>query len=78
MHLVLDLGVRHRSAEVIFGLDRGRDLLAEHDRLLRRLDRDLEFGLLVFLDAEAAAAEVIVALLDDYAVDAQRGARPAA
>ena len=57
--LVLHLGLGDRRAEVVLRLDRGRDLLAEHDRLGRGVDRHLELGLLVLLDAEAAAAVVV-------------------
>src|SRR5581483_7209008 len=65
--LELDLGLGDRGAEVVLRLDGGLGLLAQADRLLGRLDRDLELGLLVFLDAEAAAA-----VIDDLqAVDAQ-------
>ena len=55
---VLHRGVGDGRAEVVFGVDRGGDLFAEHDGLGRRVDGDFEFGLLVFLDAERAAAVV--------------------
>jgi len=52
--LVLDLGLRDRRAEIVFGLDAGLDFFAQGDRLGGRLDLDLELGLLVLLDAERA------------------------
>jgi len=67
-HLVLDHGVGDRSAEVVLGLDRRFDRIAQGDRLLGRFDGHFELRLLVFLDPEAAAA----VLLDRDAVDAQR------
>ena len=57
-HLVLHLGLRHRRAKEILGLDRSRDLFAQHHRFRRRRHRDLVLRLLVFLHAEAAAALV--------------------
>ncbi len=39
-------------------MDRGGDFFAEHDGLGRRIDRDFEFRLFVFFDAERAAAAV--------------------
>ena len=54
--LVLHLGLGDRRAEVVLGLDRGGDLFAQHDRLRRRVDRHFELRLLVFFDAEVAAA----------------------
>src|SRR6516164_8593065 len=56
--LVLDDGAGNRSAEVILCFDGGSYLVAELDRFLRRFNLHLEFRLLVFLDAEAAAAVV--------------------
>ena len=53
---VFDLGLRDCSAEVVVGFDRRRDLVAECDWFLRSLDLHLEFGLLVLLNAERAAA----------------------
>ena len=76
--LILHLGLGHRRAEVVFGLDRGGDFFAQHHRLGRRVDGHLELRLLVLLDAEAAAAESVdpwAAARNDDAqpVDAQRG-----
>ena len=82
LDLVFHLGLGDRRAEVVLGRDLGFDLLAQHDRIGGGVDRHLEFRLLVFLDAERAAAQHLVGVhqcshealgLDDYAVDAQRG-----
>src|SRR5262245_66686927 len=53
--LVFHPGPRNWRAEVILGLDLGRDLLAQHHGLRRCLDRDLEFWLFVFFNAERVA-----------------------
>jgi hypothetical protein len=54
--LVFHLGIDDRRAKVVFGPDRGGDLLAQHHRLAWSVDRDFELRLFVFLDAEVAAA----------------------
>ena len=66
--LILHFGLRDRRAEIILRLDRGRDRFAEHHRYGRRVDRDFVLRLLVFLDAETAAAHV----LNVQRVNAQR------
>ena len=58
-HLVMDLRLGDRPAEVVAGFDRGRDRLAQPRRGLGRLDLHLELGLLVLLDAERAGARDI-------------------
>ena len=57
-HFVLHRGVGDRRAEVVLRANRGGDLFAELDRLLRRFDRDFVLRLLVLFDAERAAAVV--------------------
>ena len=73
-HLVLHTCIRHRRAEVVLRPDDGRDLPAELDSLLARLDRDLELGFLVLLDPEpvARAGRPLAVELDPDAVHAQR------
>ena len=56
MDLVLQLRFRNRCAEVVLGVDRRDYLLAQHDRLGRSVDLNLELRLLVFLDPERSAA----------------------
>ena len=51
-HLVLDSGFDDRSAKVILGVDRGRNLLAQLYGLGRCLDRDFKFRLLIFFNPE--------------------------
>src|SRR3972149_2696199 len=58
LDLVLDLGLCDRRAKVIFGLDRGRDFFAQHDRLGRGIHGHFEFRFFVFFHAETAAAVV--------------------
>ena len=67
--LVLDAAFDDRCAEVVFRVDRGHHLFAEHHRLAGRIDRDLELGFLVLLDTKAAAAVVH----DEKLIHAQRG-----
>src|SRR5581483_8168604 len=64
-HLDLHLPVRHRRPEVILRRDGRRHRLSQLHRLLRRLDRDLELGLLVLLLAEARPAHLTLPWLDN-------------
>src|SRR5262249_6756957 len=72
-YLVLHPGAGHRGAEIILRLDRGLDGLAQLHRLLGCLNCYLELRLLVLLDAETAAAKVVVALIDREAVGPKGG-----
>ncbi len=69
LHLVTDRSFSNRSSEVVLPPDCKCDTVAETDRLVGAVNRHLEFGLLVLLQAERAAA---VALHFD-AVDAEAG-----
>src|ERR1019366_7450944 len=74
--LVLDHGAGDGSAEVIANVDGRGDFVAELDGLGRSDDFDLEFGLLVFLDAEVRAAvmanDLVAFELDELeAIDAE-------
>ncbi len=69
LDLVLDLGLRHRRAEQVLGLDLGGNLFAQHHRLGRGVDLHLKLGLFVLLDAEVAPPLAI----DSKLVHPQRG-----
>ena len=48
--VVMNVGIRHRRAEKVVGVDRKAHLLADRGELFRTFDRDFEFRFLVFLD----------------------------
>ena len=72
-HLDLQLRLGHRPAKIVFGLDQRLDLVAKLHRILRPLDGDFEFRLLVFLDAEADAGADIIVVGDADVVHAELG-----